>query len=185
VRAYRDGHVTTSRPTEPDFADTVVKHLLTILEYKEDLQRVEALIEGFIDQLFQKMILDGSNSYKSRMTQAMEDSAHEFFDVEDPSFQEVEIQAYRSVIANVGKSLLEIEINQGLDSDGFPNVSTIDDSPDYLVEVNRFFDDMAEFELGQPNYDFNRLWNHLSAILNEGHDSPISILRSLETKYRA
>ncbi|MFC4451894.1 hypothetical protein [Halorussus aquaticus] len=185
VRAYRDGHVTTSRPTEPDFADTVVEHLLTILEYKENLQRVESLIEEFIDELFQKMILDGSDSYKSRKTQAMENIVHEFFEVENPSFQEVEVQAYRSVIANAGKVLLKIEIDQGLDSDSYPSVSNIDDSPDFLSEVSGFFDDMAEFKLEQPNYDFDRLWNHLHAVLNEEHDSPISVLRSIENKYRA
>lgn len=183
VRAYRDGHISASKNTEPDFADEIFDHILTVLEHKENLRRVEDLIEDFTDELFKKSVLDGTDGYKSRMTQAMEDAVLAYFDVQSDSFQEVEIQAYRSVIANSAKFLLETEIDQGLNSAAFASVPNAGGSSELPSETKALLDDIAEYELKQPNYDYDRVRDHLHSVLNEGHNSPISVLESVESKY--
>jgi len=177
VRFHRDGHLTTanSKPTEPDFIDKIVEELVKIRKYEEYWGTLNDAIDDYIDDLMRERIHKGKNNYRTRKHKAMNSNIQEFISVE---YQDVEEQVFVAVVFNIITDLIQAQVSGRLDS------KTASESPEKQAEFKELLDSHAEYNLDQPNYEFDIVWGHLHDLLTSGdYNSPVSLIEAAKTQY--
>lgn len=177
VRVYDDAHVSTSKPTEPDFIDTLVVHFSTLFEHREYLVPFDDLIDNLTDML-DRDIYDRGYSYPRSKRQALGSVVDQYIGAD--SFEKSEGDVFEAVIANIGIKLSQLDLTQSK----YPDVKTATDRPEKEGDLREFFEDYAGSDVDMTPPDFDELWRHLEHILSsEDHDSPISAVETAKQQY--
>lgn len=177
VRFHRDGHLTTanSKPTETDFVDKIVRELVGVREYEEYWKTLNDSIDGYIDDLTRDRIHKGKNNYRTRKHQAMNANIQEFVSID---YQDVEEQVFVAVVFNIITDLIQAQVAGELDS------ITTSVSPEKKAEFKELLDSHAEFNLDEPNYEFDIVWGHLHDLLtSRDYESPVSLVNTAKETY--
>lgn len=160
VQVYRDAHISTSKPTRPDFVDEVKDHIVTALDNREYLDSYDKLVDEFIDARSRDQLYDGEASYRSSKMQAFSSLVDQY--IADDTYDESESQLYKAVIANIGIELAQLDL---ADSQ-YPGVSQANDRPERENDLKEFFEDYCDYELHLTLPDFDQLWAHLEHVIN-------------------
>lgn len=178
VRVYHDGHISSSKPTKPDFVDTVTEHFLTVFKYRDYIQPLDELISEFIDDRFRDELYSGEDSYRSNKMQAFGSLVDQY--INSNSFDESERPVFEATFANIGIELSQLDLT----SDEYPEVEEASDRPEKETDLKEFFENYSDYVLKSTQPDFDNLWMHLEYVINrQSHDSPIDIIETAIEEY--
>jgi hypothetical protein len=177
VRVYRDAHISTSKPTRPDFVDDVKDHIVTALDNRDYLEPYDELVNEFIDARSRDQLYDGEAAYRSSKMQAFSSLVDQY--IADDTYDESESQLYEAVITNIGIELAQLD----LDDSQYPAVSQATDRPQRENDLKEFFEDYCDYELHSTLPDFDQLWDHLEHVINRRHQTPVDIIETVEQDY--
>ncbi|WP_227380931.1 hypothetical protein [Haladaptatus halobius] len=177
VRVYHDAHISTSKPTRPDFVNDVKDHIVTALDNHAYLKPYDKVVDEFIDARSRDKLYDGEDAYRSNKRQAFSSLVDQY--IADDTYDESESQVYEAVIANIGIELAQLD----LDGSQYPAVSEASDRPQRETDLKEFFEDYCDYGLQSTLPDFEQLWNHLEHIINRQHQTPVDIIKITEQDY--
>lgn len=178
VRVYHDGHISTSKPTKPDFVDAVTEHFLTVFKYRDYVQPLDEVISGFIDDRFRDELYSGEDSYRSDKMQAFGGLVDQY--ISNDSFDESERLVFEATIANIGIKLSQLDLTDSK----YPNIGGATNRPDKERDLKEFFENYSDYVLKSTQPDFDTLWMHLEHVINRpSHNSPIDIIETAIEEY--
>jgi hypothetical protein len=183
VRLHDDGHLTTTKHTQPDFANTVAEHLSTALEYREYLTSIGNRINEFAPKKENNQSHFNKRNYKKTRISAFKNLVDKY--ILSKSYSKSEKIVFASILTNVCIHLGKLN----LDGSVYPDPDEFDESeyPDGYREMKGFLDDYFTLELTRPSQNFEVLLTHLHHIFSEVHqqpaERPVDIVNSVDQAY--
>ncbi|WP_254861727.1 hypothetical protein [Halovivax gelatinilyticus] len=183
VRVHGDGHITTTKPTRPDFIDEIATHIDQILQWQKYLTPIDDLISEYKALKQRNSSHFNERSYRKTRKNAFKSLIDEY--VVSESYGESEKQVYASIIANVILDLGKL----GLSDSAYPDPPSLDvgDFPDDQREIKSFIDDYFTLKLEEAPPDFEEVWEHMHYILTkeftQPDDTPLDIVMAADQKY--
>ncbi|CQH55221.1 uncharacterized protein HHUB_2201 [Halobacterium hubeiense] len=178
IRAYEDGHISTSEvPTGTDLLDWVEETVTTVLDNREYLDSLELLLRDWVFKEFGGRSMEDPRSVAERIEDSFENMVSNYFDEED--YQDEEIKIFESLISNIGIKLSQLD----LDSSQYPDPPADQSRPTPEGRVKMFFEKYAKWDDEMTSVDFDILWNHLVYLMSGDYDSPIEIIETAEREY--
>jgi len=177
TRIYDDAHISTSKPTKPDFIDVLVGHFYTLFEHRNYLVPFDNLVDEFADVL-DESIYDREYSYHRSKKQALGSVVEQYIDSD--AFDRSEGDVFEAAIANIGIKLSQLDFSK----DEYPDVPSVSTRPEKENDLKEFFEDYAGSDVDMTPPDFDELWKHLEHILSsQAHNSPISPIETAKKQY--
>ena len=183
VRIHRDGHLTTTKETRPDFANKIEDHLGTILEVRKFLTPIDERISEFASEKQRQHAHFNQRNYRVTRKRAFEKLVDDY--IVDEAYSESEIQVFASILANFFISLGQMDLN----SDELPNPEELDDDeyPEDYRELKTFVEDYLNLKIGIPAPEFDTLLEHINYIftnlVTHPVKNPADIIESAEEEY--
>lgn len=172
VRLYTDTHVSTTKPVEVDFLDTIEGYIADALSERDYLIPLEDLLNEFVYQKFSSSFVSPESQYKERIINAFDRLIEEFFDEDD--YQDEERYIFQSIIANIGIKISRLDLTK-------PKYMDVEENgflPREEGSIKEFFDDYSKYVDGKTGSDFDVLWNHLHHIITvKNWENPLEIIR--------
>lgn len=183
VRLHEDGHLTTSKHTQADFADEIANHLSTVLNYRDYLTSIDQRISEFAPEKERNETHFNKRNYKKTRIRAFKNLVDKY--IHDDSYSKSEEIVYAAIIANVCLQLGRLD----LEDSRYPDPDDLEDEdyPDRYRELKSFVEDYFSLGLTRPTPEFEELLKHLHHIFSEVHkqpdDRPVDIVDSVDKIY--
>lgn len=174
IRLYQDGHLTASKPTEPDCIDALVKHLDEIRSHSDYLETMSSQISEYKWEIMSDNLAEGPNTYIDKKNLALRSAIDDHLD--DSQIETVEIQMFRDLLFSLGVGLLE--------ADDTPEVDDDIADPEMKPKLEGLFDDYARYQMSDPNYDFDQLWTQLHTLVTSDFTSPVELIQQAKDEFQ-
>lgn len=177
VRAYSDGHISTTKETQEDFLSEIEEHLAAIRDHREFLDPLDDLIDEYIYQAFRGSFTSPEDIHRERVNRAFRNLVEDYFDEDD--YQDEERHIFESIIACLGIELSRLDLTDNT----YPDVDEDEMMPRQEGKIEEFFEHYAVTADGMTRPDFDLLSSHLHHLLRQRWDSPIEIIEYAIEQY--
>jgi hypothetical protein len=177
VRAYSDGHISTTKPTQEDFLNELEQHLAAIREHREFLDPLDDLIDEYVYQAFRGSFASPEDIHRERVNRAFRNLVSDYFDEDD--YQDEERHIFESIIACLGIELSRLDLT----ADTYPDVDEDEMMPRHEGYIEDFFENYAVTADGMTRPDFELLSSHLHHMLGQRWESPLEIIEYAIEEY--
>lgn len=177
VRAYRDGHVSTTKPTRDDFLNELEDHLASIRAYRDFLDPLDDLVSEYVYQAFRGAFTSPEDVHRERVNRAFRGLVDDYFDEDD--YQDEERHVFESIIANIGIELSQLDLTD----DAYPDVGEVETLPYNDGYIEDFFEEYAVNAAETTRPDFDLLSSHLHHLLHQHWETPIDIIEAAIEDY--
>ena len=183
IRIHDDCHLTTTKPTEPDFIDEIESHLERIFNYRYYLTPIDDRITEFAGKKQRIKSRFNERNYRKTRRKAFKKIVDNY--IHDDTYNESEKEVYGAVIANILIRLGHLN----LDSSQYPDPADLEkeDYPEKQRELESFYEDYFSLSLEEAPPDFVTLWHHLqhtfTNLFAQPTDSPHNLVDSVHSEY--
>ena len=178
VRVYGDGHISTSKPVQPEFLNRIKDRIQVGIGHRSNLKTVDEIIQEYISDKSRDELQFAEESYRRRCRTAFKHLVNEYID--QNAFDDTERLVYNAVIANISVWLLKTDLGSG----AYPGASTATRRPKKEQDFKTFLEDYSDYALQSTRPDFDEFWDHLERILlHNSSCSPIDLLNKAIADY--
>lgn len=177
VNIHSDGHFTTTKCTEPDFARSLIETVKEVRAHEELLITVKDRIDVVVSELNTNNIIFLPDVHRERVAIALKKNTKKF--IENEMENAVDTQLYASLLATCFIETIR------KDREGAVEFEPTDDAPPVKQKqkLEDFLEDHAEIELGHPNYEFEEVWAYVYKILDQHSQTAVDLMSEMSRRF--